>query len=368
MRGSGMKILMTADTVGGVWTYAIELARALAPHGAQIGLATMGNPLSCEQRRDVSYARNVTLYESEFQLEWMPDPWDDITRAGDWLLDLEARFAPDVVHLNNFAHAALPWEAPVMVVGHSCVLSWWRAVKGEDAPPQWEPYRRAVTRGLHSADLVVAPSYAMMTALERHYAPLPPNRVIHNGRDASRYRAAEKHAYILSAGRAWDEAKNVAALDAVAQDLPWPVLVAGDGVIGENLTALGQLGAYELAEHLAHASIYALPARYEPFGLSVLEAALCGCALVLGDIDSLRELWSDAAIFVPPDNSAALRRALTLLIENYVVRQMLGQRARERAACYTPACMAEAYLAVYRGILTPTLPAMQHVHPAVSQP
>ncbi len=32
-----------------------------------------------------------------------------------------------------------------------------------------------------------------------------------------------------------------------------------------------------------------LPARYEPFGLSVLEAALSGCALVLGDIPSLRE-------------------------------------------------------------------------------
>ena len=36
-----MRVLMTADTVGGVWTYALELAGALAPLGVDITLATM---------------------------------------------------------------------------------------------------------------------------------------------------------------------------------------------------------------------------------------------------------------------------------------------------------------------------------------
>lgn len=36
------RILMTADTVGGVWTYALELAQALDSRGIQIALATMG--------------------------------------------------------------------------------------------------------------------------------------------------------------------------------------------------------------------------------------------------------------------------------------------------------------------------------------
>ena len=61
---------------------------------------------------------------------------------------------------------------------------------------------------------------------------------------------------------------------------------------------------------IARAAIYALPAHYEPFGLSILEAAMSGCALVLGDIPSLREIWGDAAVFVHPDNRDAVARCL----------------------------------------------------------
>ena len=47
------KILMTADAIGGVWTYALELVRALAPHGVEIALATMGGPVSPAQRKEL---------------------------------------------------------------------------------------------------------------------------------------------------------------------------------------------------------------------------------------------------------------------------------------------------------------------------
>src|SRR5436190_23853133 len=36
------RVLMTADTVGGVWTYALELARVLCEQEVEITLATMG--------------------------------------------------------------------------------------------------------------------------------------------------------------------------------------------------------------------------------------------------------------------------------------------------------------------------------------
>ena len=45
-----MRVLMTTDTVGGVWTYAIELTAALAPHGIEVVLAAMGPQLTLEQR------------------------------------------------------------------------------------------------------------------------------------------------------------------------------------------------------------------------------------------------------------------------------------------------------------------------------
>ena len=123
-------ILMTADTVGGVWTYAVELARGLTANGVHVSLATMGAPLSREQRSEVQF-NDVQVFESSYKLEWMENPWQDVDAAGEWLLDLDDRLQPDLIHLNNYAHGKLDWRAPVLMVGHSCVYSWWRAVHGD---------------------------------------------------------------------------------------------------------------------------------------------------------------------------------------------------------------------------------------------
>jgi glycosyltransferase involved in cell wall biosynthesis len=80
----------------------------------------------------------------------------------------------------------------------------------------------------------------------------------------------------------------------------------------------------------------------------VLEAALAGCALVLGDIPSLRENWSGAAIFVRARNEQALERAINRLIADPHRRASLSARARARAASLTPGRMAAAYLAAWR--------------------
>lgn len=348
-----MKVLMTTDTVGGVWVYAVELASALAKRDVEIVLATMGGPLSNAQRDDVAALANVRVHESNYRLEWMEDPWRDVDSAGEWLLELERREEPDVVHLNGFAHGVLPWRAPTMVVGHSCVLSWWHAVKGEAPPARWDEYTRRVRAGLHAAQLVVAPSYAMRASLDHHYGPLADVHVLLNGRSAA-FHPGVKEPFIMSAGRLWDEGKNVAALARVAARLTWPVHVAGsvaspDGAAPPlgDLHALGQLSSAELAEWLSRASIYALPARYEPFGLSILEAALSGCALVLGDIPSLRELWGDAAAYVNPDDDEALVRALQRLQEDPPLRRALAGRARERALTLNAERMGMAYLAAY---------------------
>ncbi|HEY0778689.1 MAG TPA: glycosyltransferase, partial [Gemmatirosa sp.] len=163
-----MRLLLTADAVGGVWPYALELARALALHGVDVHAATMGPRPNDRQRADAARA-GVTLHEGDYALEWMDAPWDDVARAGDWLLALERAVAPDVVQINGYAHGALPWRAPAVVVAHSDVCSWWEAVRGEPAPVRWDHYRAAVATGLAAADAVVAPTRAMADALARHY-------------------------------------------------------------------------------------------------------------------------------------------------------------------------------------------------------
>src|SRR5581483_8078112 len=155
--GRHMKILMTADTVGGVWAYAMELRRAMPEHEFLI----------------------ETLEGS--RLEWMDDPWDDVDRDGECLLEIERRESPDVIHLNGYAHAALPFRAPKLVVAHFDLLSWWRAVKGERPPASCNTYRSRVEEGLRAADFIVAPSRAMLNALRDNYDFRTPSRIIYNG-------------------------------------------------------------------------------------------------------------------------------------------------------------------------------------------
>ncbi len=352
--GREQRVLMTADTLGGVWTYAAELARVLDGRGVRVTLATMGAPLTAAQRAQLSGLKTLTLHESAYKLEWMKQAWDDVDRAGQWLLALERECRPDLVHLNQFAFGALPFQAPTLLVAHSCVLSWWRAVHGEPAPPAWDKYRRRVGQGLAGADLVAAPTRAMLQTLVHNYGYAHAGLVLGNGRSPELFPPGAKQPCILAAGRLWDEGKNLAALQAVAPRLSWPVRLAGstfhpDGgaVLPSWVYCLGELPTDALARHLGAAAIYALPARYEPFGLSVLEAALSGCALVLGDIPSLREIWGPAALYVAPDDHDGLRRTLCRLIERPAERARLGDAARTRALHFTPARMADGYLSAY---------------------
>lgn len=351
-----MKILMTTDTVGGVWTYAMQLCAALAEHHISVVLATMGPPANPAQLKQVRQLSNVELFESTYKLEWMDNPWDEVRRAGRWLIELERCTKPDVVHLNGYAHGSLPWKAPVLMVAHSCVLSWWRAVNQQEAPSEWDTYRGAVVKGLAAADLIVAPSQAMLQSIHEIYAPPVPRRLIANGSDPAMFKPqTNRQAIVLAAGRVWDPAKNITLLDQAAGNLPWPVWVAGsDRIDGgpprrlQHARALGQLPTEALIPWMNSAAIFAAPAKYEPFGLSILEAALGGCALVLGDIPSLRELWNDAALYVDPTNADDLRRVLNQLIADANHRSWLSERSRTRALQMTHHRMADDYQHVYR--------------------
>jgi glycogen(starch) synthase len=118
------------------------------------------------------------------------------------------------------------------------------------------------------------------------------------------------------------------------------------------LLRLGSLDPAVLAAWLARAAIFVLPARYEPFGLAVLEAALARCALVLGDIPSLREIWDASALYVCPNDADESSAALRRLIQDPILRDDFAERAHQRALAFTPKRMAEGYVKLYRELLS----------------
>jgi glycosyltransferase involved in cell wall biosynthesis len=350
--------MLTSDAIGGVWTYASGLASALASRGADVHLVTMGPPPREDQRAMLS-APSVHLIETSLALEWQDPEGRDVTAARRVLGELEARLRPDIVHLNSFREAAFEWNCPTVIGAHSCVNSWAAACRDAAwlADARWRHYATAVAGGLNRAQAWVCPSRAYHDAIVGLYRPRSPGFVIWNGIASAETPPDDKDDFILAAGRMWDAAKNISALVHAAGGLDWPVLVAGPADSSQNappaIRLLGQVSHAELIRLMRRAAIFASPALYEPFGLSVLEAASAGCALVLSDIPSFRELWDEAALFVDPTDATMLHQALAELTSDAGRRVLLQQAAAARSRNYSLRRMIDCYVVLYQGLLAP---------------
>ncbi len=355
-----LRVLMTADAVGGVWTYAIDLARGLAARGIATHLAVTGPAPSAGQAAQAADIPALTLHDAAVPLDWMATEPVQIRAAGDALGRLAQALEVDLVHLNSPAYASTgAFEVPVLGACHSCLATWWAAVRGGPMPRDFA-WRSALLReGFAACDSLIAPTRAHAAATAAaHALPRAPHP-IHNGSDAAPAKADDILDAMFTAGRLWDPGKNVAALDRLARLLPFPVLAAGpvDGPEGSHaafahLTSLGILDTGGMRAILRRAPLYAAPALYEPFGLAVLEAAQAGCALLLADIASFRELWDGAAVFLDWSDEKAAARTIAALMRDPARRARIGEAARHRAARYSLAAMADATLAEYRMLLT----------------
>ena len=349
---SAPRLLMTTDAVGGIWRYSVDLAEGLAECGAQTVLAVLGPSTSPTQRTEAEAVPGLRLVETGLPLDWTAAAAPELTRASERLAGLAALMGISSVHLHAPALVgAARWPAPVVVVAHSCVTTWWRAVRG-GAMPDDLAWRSTATRaGLLAAKTVIAPTAAHAQATEAAYGPMP-IQVVHNGGRARFNPSRPRRPGVLTAGRLWDAGKAADWLDRAAPGLDVPVLAAGptrgpdrSEARFDHLRLLGTLAPDALAAEYAGVTVFASMARYEPFGLAVLEAAQSGMALVLSDTPGFRELWDGAAVFVAEEAGLlpALRQALA-------APDPWAGRAQERARCYTIEKMAAGTLAVHRGV------------------
>ena len=344
------RLLVTTDAVGGVWRYAVDLAGGLAARGMGTVLAVLGPPASAAQRAEAETVPNLHLVQTGLPLDWTADGPADLAHATSRLAALAALTGVSAVHLHAPAlTGAVRWPVPVVAVAHSCVGTWWRAVRGGPMPDDLQWRADATAAGLRTAAAVIAPTAAHAAAVQAVYGPSRMH-VVHNGRDPSPLPNLPRGRAVLTAGRLWDDGKGVAELDRAAAGLDAPVRAAGPtrGPNGaartfDHLDLLGTLDQPGMAAAYAGASVFASTARYEPFGLAVLEAAQAGMALVLSDLPGFRELWDGAALFVA--DPSALQPALHQALAQ---PEALAAAARERAGRYTVDAMVGGTLAVHR--------------------
>ncbi len=356
-------VLMSIDAVGGVWRYAMDLAAGMAPLGYRFTFAGFGPPPSARQADEASRLGHLVWLDA--QLDWTTEDEAALDAIPALLSDLARGHRVDALHLNLPSQAAgLSIDLPVVVVSHSCVVTWFAAVRQTEVPPGWTWQTRRNRAGFDGADAVIAPTRAHADALVRSYGHIDGLTVVHNGTATSPGPAA-KEPFVFAAGRWWDDGKNAAVLDAAAAMTRWPVLMAGaqTGPSGQhravvNARTTGELRHADIIDLMSRASIVASPSIYEPFGLAPLEAAACGAALVLSDIPTYRELWGGAALFANARNPSDFATAIDRLAADASLRTQLGAAALDRAGRFTLPAQARAMSAVYERLLAPSAVAV----------
>jgi phosphatidylinositol alpha-mannosyltransferase len=353
-------VLLTTDAVGGIWRYTLDLANGLSALGVRCTIVCLGPVDEVEAELDVAKIEKASLLCEPLPLDWLASDVSDVKSAAQRLADIARARGVDIVHLHSPAYAAFAtFRVPVVVVNHSCVATWWQNVHGTELPHDLSWRAGLTRRGLLEADAVVTPTYAFALSTTRAYAlPFLPH-VIHNAStsvdEPIGYRP---EAEVLTAGRLWDESKNVAALDRAAASIHAPVLAAG-AMVGPHgarchlqfVRPLGQLTDAGVRARYERRPVYVSTAIYEPFGLAILEAARFGCALVLADIPSLRELWQDAAIFVNPHDTTILAETINRLLDAPAQRHQLGQRAAVRSQYYNVPAMVTKVQSLHDAVL-----------------
>lgn len=216
---------------------------------------------------------------------------------------------------------------------------------------------RRLERTLFEADLILTPSRAVRDEIAELGVDPGRIRAIHHGpgqlAEAGGGRPPRdiRRPYVLFVGTL-EPRKNVLVLLSAWRKLdryqaPMLVLCGGYGWKTEGirwqvewaasegwLIHLGYVSAEELAGLYRGALAVVLPSWYEGFGLPAVEALQAGVPLVCSDLDVLREVAGDAALYVPINRADLWAGQITALCSNPTLREELRRRAAERAKLF----------------------------------
>jgi hypothetical protein len=334
-------ILMTTDTKGGVWSYSIELSRAIAGHGIRISLVTSGDPLTKDQRREAARVPRLAVCEGRPELSRNRHAEQNMGAKSAWLSDLVSHLNPDLIHMNGVDYGPISFPVPVVVVAHAIYSN------------------RSFETTVQQADYLVSPTQSALETIKALTEVKTPSSVIPYFQRMFDRQVPQKQKLIFSGGRFEDSTSALSPIVELADHLDWPVVTAADSshaLAGNSSNTIKRVSqksnAAQATENLLRASIYYQPSASDHLELSVLEGALSHCALVVEDMPSLRENWTNCAVFVPPNNVDALRTNLKLLIDDDDFRKELADRAYDRAKEFSPERCIDDYLDVYQAAVS----------------
>lgn len=366
-----MRVLVTADTFNGVWTYARELVTGLVTQGAQVTLVSFGEIPLPDQTTWMQPLHGLEYHPTAFRLDWMQEGEQDFQAGEAYLCEIARDTRPDVLHLNQLSFGALPVATPRVVTAHGDVVTWWLTIHGhEPAQSAWlEWYRETIVAGLRRAEAVVTTTRWMADMLRVAYEDDFTGYVIPAGRNPIYFNPfVAKEESVLAIGRLWDSGKQVSLLTQHTHKLPVCIVGADNPIpapalpiradvrvsIPEHeISVKGAQTEAQLRNLYSRSTVFAATSRYEPTGLGSVEAAFSRCALVVNDIPVYREMWGDAALYFERNDADSLAEVLSQLDQDPEVVRLYGTRAYNRAReRFTARRMVDDFLQLYRRLRT----------------
>ena len=365
-----MHVLMTTDTLNSnLWAFTRELASGLIGRGFRVTLVSLGEIPLPEQTAWMDSLRGLDYRPTAFRLNWMEEGQQDFAESSAYVDSVLREVRPDIFHSNHLCYGSLPASTARIVVAHGDFITWWKSVHGreprESAWLRW--YQRTTEEGLAGASAIVASSDWMLETLRSSYLGVTNGVVIHHGRNPVHFNPyITKNDEVIAVGQLLDPASQVHLL--AERQYPLPVCVVDskpdhwrDARVraevkfspgSEGVVMGGARSESQLRLMYSRASIYVSASCYEPSGMSILEAALSRCALILNDIPALREIWGSAAVFFRTNDPDSLCDAVRTLNSDAELRRSFANRAFNRAReCYNANRMTGNYIQLYRSVL-----------------
>lgn len=217
-------------------------------------------------------------------------------------------------------------------------------------PRTWDrrllSFRRAVRFLLDTVAVILPNSVAEREVIEQQFGVRRPAVVVPNAADVSAFaptphRPTGQRSGVLCVGRI-EPRKNQLALIEALRGSRIPLTLVGQGgrfsrryakrcrgVAGPDVCFAGQRPLTELRELYRAARVHACVSWYETPGLASLEAALCGCNLVVTPGGCTREYFGDAAHYCEPDDPRSIRAAVEAALSTEPNPELAVRVARE---------------------------------------
>jgi glycosyltransferase involved in cell wall biosynthesis len=274
------------------------------------------------------------------------------------------RLRPDIVH-THLVHADV---YGALGAGRLPLLS----TKHNDDRFRLGPFRYVERALAHRAKRVIAITQALREfCVDRVGLPAAKVEVVRYGLDAlpapwgdgGDVPVPEGARILLAVGRlAEQKGLDVAvrALARIREREPAAVLVVlGEGPERARLEAMSGQGVYlpgrvgDVASWYRRAEVLVHPARWEGFGLALLEAMLAGKPVVATNVSSAPEIVAagETGLLVAPDDAAALAEAVLELLADPARAAAMGEAGLARArAEFSVARMADRTAALYAAV------------------